>query len=714
MRLDCKYWNEDKGEWRTDGVSTELSADFTTVSCVTTHLTSFGGVISIPTSADELLDELKEALKFNTFTIDEAFNVLKNFNVAKNPTIVAIIALLTALDLCTLGLLGCFRGRRKRLNRKREMRMYPVEQIEEDFHELERRRRTLAARASQAERLQAKLAKCGSSKVLTCTRSSFARSLMGRSSQMLSRPYVKTSPLAPAAAPPRVHAAALDAPNTQAPSPPPSPPHERLGRLFGVYNPTAPDGRRGHSSRRRGHSSRASAELSAAAKRTARITNSTQRRQGTQPPHRIVPLAGAPGTAEYPVPQPRTRCSTRLGDFCGRLCDVMRSEHTVFNLISPPDDEEALQQPQIVQLFWNTIAIELLVSCFFADADDESIGVKRSRRDIVAASQNDANELQDAATVGISTFEIAPVTAISQGLVAALITISVIVICAYVFRLGNSRQWKPHSAKGYVRSIRKAWRGKLRKRDPDLTHLDPPPEGMRYVEVRVLSFTGWVFLIGGCMACPGLNLLALVFCWRKRYRLVPATADSEQGLAGPSVVSDSRPTAVVVGQSVSNALQGSDAGAAAMGAAQDAEHNSRAPTLCSPVSPRIHDAMTLDNASHEITPVATPRYRDDGTQLGSAPESGVSPKAGALTNEAAAGDSALGIPPATTEEAQVCSPRAHNSSPPPSPPAGALTNAVMKVKESCARAEDADELEQNAAFINQLREVMAGSRIPFT
>ena len=51
------------------GVTSELLTEIGQLMCSTNHLTTFGGVLSVPTSAAELLDELKNAFKFNTFTM---------------------------------------------------------------------------------------------------------------------------------------------------------------------------------------------------------------------------------------------------------------------------------------------------------------------------------------------------------------------------------------------------------------------------------------------------------------------------------------------------------------------------------------------------------------------------------------------------------------------------------------------------------------------
>ena len=50
---------------------------------------------------------------------------------------------------------------------------------------------------------------------------------------------------------------------------------------------------------------------------------------------------------------------------------------------------------------------------------------------------------------------------------------------------------------------------------PQMMHMLPEAG---YVEVEEISPAGWLCLIVGCFACPGLNLLGL--CMRER-RLVP-------------------------------------------------------------------------------------------------------------------------------------------------------------------------------------------------
>ena len=88
------------------------------------HLTKFGGFLSIPTSVDELLQELKSEFKIN----DIAFDVLSNFDAADNPTIMNVTIVLVFLNVITVLFLGKYRGYRARVNRRRESRMLKDEQ----------------------------------------------------------------------------------------------------------------------------------------------------------------------------------------------------------------------------------------------------------------------------------------------------------------------------------------------------------------------------------------------------------------------------------------------------------------------------------------------------------------------------------------------------------------------------------------------------------
>jgi Ca2+-binding EF-hand superfamily protein len=67
--VQCKFWNETSRSWSTDGCATIMSADGT-VGCSCNHLTEFIA-IEFPTSAEEVLALLLEAVAFNSLDMGD-------------------------------------------------------------------------------------------------------------------------------------------------------------------------------------------------------------------------------------------------------------------------------------------------------------------------------------------------------------------------------------------------------------------------------------------------------------------------------------------------------------------------------------------------------------------------------------------------------------------------------------------------------------------
>ncbi|KOO28442.1 calmodulin-like protein 5 [Chrysochromulina tobinii] len=67
--VECKFWNETSRSWSTDGCATIMGADGS-VGCSCTHLTEFIA-IEFPTSAEELLALLLEAVAFNSLDMGD-------------------------------------------------------------------------------------------------------------------------------------------------------------------------------------------------------------------------------------------------------------------------------------------------------------------------------------------------------------------------------------------------------------------------------------------------------------------------------------------------------------------------------------------------------------------------------------------------------------------------------------------------------------------
>ena len=96
-QVTCRYWDNAVGGWSTEGCVALPDRGDGYLHCACTHLTDFGGV-AVPTSADELLAEVT-AMTFNTFTLDEAFGILSDFDFAANPTIYILVLVMAGLNL---------------------------------------------------------------------------------------------------------------------------------------------------------------------------------------------------------------------------------------------------------------------------------------------------------------------------------------------------------------------------------------------------------------------------------------------------------------------------------------------------------------------------------------------------------------------------------------------------------------------------------------
>ena len=91
----------------------------------------YGGVLSVPTSSEELSAELQAAFTFNSFTLEEAADLLSGFSFADNPTIIYIIVVILVSNLLTVIYLGLYRGYRNRLRRRRENKSFEIERTQD-------------------------------------------------------------------------------------------------------------------------------------------------------------------------------------------------------------------------------------------------------------------------------------------------------------------------------------------------------------------------------------------------------------------------------------------------------------------------------------------------------------------------------------------------------------------------------------------------------
>ena len=578
MKTSCQFWDADLGQWSTDGVTSYLSDDRTAVVCETTHLTTYGGIITIPTSGDELLAELQSAMTFSTFTMDEAAALLSSFSFADNPTIMIIIITICCLDLFSIFYLGWWRGHRAKIRRLRQDTLYDEEVTELELRQLRIKARKLANLSAKAgggangwgagggaggwERRQAvpacddALGASGASVVSSAggqttveSGNSNGKLLILHRSDTKPPEVIKEGTAAPADAPEPelVPPAASDAaPPSEgaAPSAAPAVAETGQGAIPSAKSDAVevPD---------------AAPESEATPGCDTVMEPDAQPEDQPEPNVEEADGAGAAAAVLKHMPyKHESRMQKRLmvnemrakrkelqrfmrskrepskwelaiTEFWKNLKDTARSEHTIIYLVKPPDDDTALKPAQMVQLFWTTISVELLVLCFFhQESSDSSSGAPSGGRrggavsgaavEAVVATDPDS----EAMALSASTFAISPVTAITQGVIAALITMACVIMVAYVFKLGNSRQRKP-------KTFKERWNGFLQcGREADDAIPDEIPEGFKVVEKKVLTQIGVIAFYAGFIVCPGFNFLALWLC-RKKKRALVAIDDAE-------------------------------------------------------------------------------------------------------------------------------------------------------------------------------------------
>ena len=685
VKINCKYWDEVRQSWSADGVNTTLSADGTRVACLTSHLTTFGGIIDIPTSAEELLAELKMAFTFQTFTMDEAFALLSSFNLGDNPTMVSVIIILIACDLITLPILGVYRGRRARMRRFRENSAYEEEQVAFELRQLERQMRRIRSERHTVKRVDERTPADGQSTTGvnrlhagTCALSSSVPWTAHRSHTALENldvgagrctnqeaeasAVIVTEELSAAAQKLQAHIRRRQAQASVQVGRASFAEAQLMARAATKLQAVILRKKAQQHYRQQLRECQSVTRLqarwrtkAAAAKVSAHHANqvsgdemtSNQRRQtstvreakhssseslvslsNTPPP--TSPPMSPPASPEPLSPEPscmvsgaRRRAKTlamladlktarkelaaarkadgassqlesaaaRLNKFVrakqaaarwsreamGRLVETARSEHTVINLVWTPDDPDSLTPPQVLQIFWTTLAVELVVICFqyngpLGEATGEGGGGRRggaAAGSVVAAGGE----------LGLDTFAIQPVTALTQGVIASGICIGGASVCAYIFRWANNRQRRTDPRSGWVyrsqqmlratrRRYRRCQRRWLRfwhrrtarvasyeqedRWSRERVHLDEqedkwsrgrvasdeqeametwppqikPPPGFKCVVRRRLSALGWLWLL----LMPPIGCLALCLCMENRRILVPIEGEEYPGV----------------------------------------------------------------------------------------------------------------------------------------------------------------------------------------
>jgi hypothetical protein len=103
--------------------------------CETKHLTDFG-IISFPTSFGELFAELN-SISWNFVSLNDIASLLTDFDIAANLVIFLVVTIFGAMDFITISVLGLYRGRRRRLMRKRKHKANDQEQKTYELRALE-------------------------------------------------------------------------------------------------------------------------------------------------------------------------------------------------------------------------------------------------------------------------------------------------------------------------------------------------------------------------------------------------------------------------------------------------------------------------------------------------------------------------------------------------------------------------------------------------
>lgn len=139
------------------------------------------------------------------------------------------------------------------------------------------------------------------------------------------------------------------------------------------------------------------------------------------------------------------RATRRARRICQNVSDTVRAEHTVVRALLPQQDERAISPPQLLQLFWSGVVIELLL---ISAVHSPSCDVNGYRRDRARSSA--ATVTQDAqATIGpastacdMSLFDLQAIEAVPlliESAITAAVTAVIMAVCLVVFRWGNRR-----------------------------------------------------------------------------------------------------------------------------------------------------------------------------------------------------------------------------------------------------------------------------------
>ena len=568
LTVVCKFWDDERRLWSTSGVTSIITNDTQRVTCSTEHLTTFGGILVLPSSAEELLNELQDALRFQTFTLDEMGRLLSQFTFADNETIVTVVLLLLSFNIVSVLVLGICRGRRHRISRARVGKPFRDEEVIAELSALKKeqhnaiREHLLAMQIEHAPLKGSHRPKLV--KLLPLVRLASHRSRNRSSGGCSKRGENGPAEQDAAACSSSTSSSDLQSQHMKGPASfasvgrsslkyvittPPSVQASQAGddtwRLPTIQNPVAGF----HAAQSTDHAALVQQDdySMSLAERAMSLRRLKQQERDRELQAKLLSkfrsVQQGPSQHENMA---TTEVSRRWAlirahvadagyaprEMTARLMRTARAELTLVNLLAPPQDEESLTPAQIVQLFWTALGTELFVICFTYSSDS-------------------AEESIDLATGADSSFTFSPVTVLAQGMIASGICMSVLTLCTVVFRWANVRR-RGHNWLGSVRKLCKrvsrgrfisglgtwprdfytGWLVTALRKLPKLAvdrlqssankdHRAPAPEGMRWEKRRVMSLLGWIWIV----FMPPIGLLALCLCRRTEFVLVEDQPD---------------------------------------------------------------------------------------------------------------------------------------------------------------------------------------------
>lgn len=427
---------------------------------------------------------VSQAFTFQTFTLDEAAQLLSTFSVSDNMTIIFTMSILVACNVLCIFWLGYFRGHRKKLKRLRNNNLSEDEAFAQQLrksYKFEHKIIKTCVRQEAKSTAKQPVTPTGRSIPTELRASQKIKDVEGEVSE-IEMPMVKTncrrkmngsdvSPVAwaenktatsieslhagasviarlqvrrrtagpystaeatkapraiwgalAASAPPRV------SPSSRSVPPPPDP------RMSPPTSPPADDDAESDDE--------AAVHKTAHAKRLHR--HSLEKREQLAELKRIRSVLSTTPAEEHKPPGLIARGLKAVGIFCYRLYETSRSEHTLVAFLAPLEGEESLTHEQLVQLFFSTLYWELALLCLLHTpmVAAGGSGGRRQRGGSGSAVTTTSTTL----ALNANFFGVSLVTALTQGILVAVLTMALLSVFAYAFKLSNSRRRPPEPA----------------------------------------------------------------------------------------------------------------------------------------------------------------------------------------------------------------------------------------------------------------------------